>query len=237
MNQFMDILFDLDGTITDSYPGITAGVRYSLEQLGIIEEDIANLKRFVGPPLHEIYAKYYGIVGEDYVKALDFFHAYYRSQGIFECTVFAGVEEMLRRLLANGKRLYLATSKPEPEAKRVMDHFDLSKYFTFIGGSDGDLGTSRDTKAKVIAYVMERNHLSKESCIMVGDKSYDIVGAKTVGISSVGVLYGYGSVHEFIESGADFICRDLDELEELLLLGRVKDTGMIEEVQHDGTDA
>ncbi len=233
MKQFTDILFDLDGTITDSYPGITAAVKYSLEGLGIIEEDIGNLKRFVGPPLHETYEKYYDVTGEDYHRALDLFHEYYRSKGIFECSVFDGVKELLKKLRSEGKRVYVATSKPEPEAVRVVEHFGLTKYFTFVGGSDGDLGSARDTKAKVIEYVLESNRLEKNRCIMIGDKSHDIIGAKTVGIASVGILYGYGDIREFIESGADYICKDLSELEELLLHGAMRENGMIEEVRND----
>lgn len=232
MNQFTDVLFDLDGTITDSYPGITAGVKYSLEGLGIIEEDIDNLKRFVGPPLHETYERCYGVAGEEYLKALSLFHVYYRSRGIFECTVFDGVEELLKRLQKHGKRIFLATSKPEPEAKRVVEHFGLTKYFTFIGGSDGDLGTARDTKGKVIEYVIESVGLDKADCVMVGDKSYDIIGARSAGIASVGILYGYGDIKELIESGADHICKDLGELE-AFLLGRTKENTMIEEVRND----
>ena len=128
------ILFDLDGTIVRSDPGITRGVQKSLEHFGIYEEP-ENLKKFVGPPLVESYTKLYGLSLLQYEKALEIFHEYYRSTGIFECELYEGIEEMLK-VLSKDYRLYIATSKPEKEARRVIEHFGLDKYFTFVGGSD-----------------------------------------------------------------------------------------------------
>jgi HAD hydrolase, family IA, variant 1 len=208
------ILFDLDGTIVRSDPGITRGVQKSLEQFGIYEEP-ENLKKFVGPPLVESYTKLYGLSLLQYEKALEIFHEYYRSTGIFECELYEGIEEMLK-VLSVEYRLYIATSKPEKEARRVIEHFGLDKYFTFVGGSDGDFNTKRSTKAAVIEYVLKSNNIEdKTAAIMVGDKIHDIVGANTVGLKSIGILYGYGSMEEFDK--ANYIVRNVDDLREMFI--------------------
>ena len=208
------ILFDLDGTIVRSDPGITRGVQKSLEHFGIYEEP-ENLKKFVGPPLVESYTKLYGLSLLQYEKALEIFHEYYRSTGIFECELYEGIEEMLK-VLSVEYRLYIATSKPEKEARRVIEHFGLDKYFTFVGGSDGDFNTKRSTKAAVIEYVLKSNNIEdKTAAIMVGDKVHDIVGANTVGLKSIGVLYGYGSMEEFDK--ANYIVRNVDYLREMFI--------------------
>ena len=190
------ILFDLDGTIVRSDLGITKGVQKSLKHFGIYEE-LDDLKKFVGPPM------------------LDVFHDYYRSVGIFECELYEGIEEMLDSLSKEYK-LYVATSKPEREARRVIEHFGLDKYFTFVGGSDGDFNTKRATKTAVIEYVLETNKIMDRGfAIMVGDKSHDIVGAGNAGLKSVGVLYGYGDLEEF--EGANYIVKNVEDLRDMFL--------------------
>ena len=208
------ILFDLDGTIVRSDLGITKGVQKSLEHFGIYEE-LDDLKKFVGPPMVESYTNFYGFSLEQYKEALDVFHDYYRTVGIFECELYDGIEEMLNSLSKEYK-LYVATSKPEREAKRVIEHFGLDKYFTFVGGSDGDFNTKRATKTAVIEYVLETNKIMDRSyAIMVGDKSHDIVGASNAGLKSVGVLYGYGDLEEF--EGANYIVKNVEDLRDMFL--------------------
>lgn len=208
------ILFDLDGTIVRSDLGITKGVQKSLEHFGIYEE-LDDLKKFVGPPMVESYTNFYGFSLEQYKEALDVFHDYYRTVGIFECELYDGIEEMLESLSKEYK-LYVATSKPEREAKRVIEHFGLDKYFTFVGGSDGDFNTKRATKTAVIEYVLETNKIMDRGfAIMVGDKSHDIVGAGNAGLKSIGVLYGYGGLEE-LES-ANYIVRNVEDLRDMFL--------------------
>lgn len=208
------ILFDLDGTIVRSDLGITKGVQKSLEHFGIYEE-LDDLKKFVGPPMVESYTNFYGFSLEQYKEALDVFHDYYRSVGIFECELYEGIEEMLDSLSKEYK-LYVATSKPEREARRVIEHFGLDKYFTFVGGSDGDFNTKRATKTAVIEYVLETNKImDRDFAIMVGDKSHDIVGAGNAGLKSVGVLYGYGDLEEF--EGANYIVKNVEDLRDMFL--------------------
>ena len=208
------ILFDLDGTIVRSDLGITKGVQKSLEHFGIYEE-LDDLKKFVGPPMVESYTNFYGFSLEQYKEALDVCHDYYRTVGIFECELYEGIEEMLDSLSKEYK-LYVATSKPEREARRVIDHFGLDKYFTFVGGSDGDFNTKRATKTAVIEYVLETNKIMDRGfAIMVGDKSHDIVGAGNAGLKSVGVLYGYGDLEEF--EGANYIVKNVEDLRDMFL--------------------
>ena len=208
------ILFDLDGTTVRSDLGITKGVQKSLEHFGIYEE-LDDLKKFVGPPMVESYTNFYGFSLEQYKEALDVFHDYYRTVGIFECELYEGIEEMLDSLSKEYK-LYVATSKPEREARRVIDHFGLDKYFTFVGGSDGDFNTKRATKTAVIEYVLETNKIMDRGfAIMVGDKSHDIVGAGNAGLKSVGVLYGYGDLEEF--EGANYIVKNVEDLRDMFL--------------------
>ena len=208
------ILFDLDGTIVRSDLGITKGVQKSLEHFGIYEE-LDDLKKFVGPPMVESYTNFYGFSLEQYKEALDVFHDYYRTVGIFECELYEGIEEMLDSLSKEYK-LYVATSKPEREARRVIEHFGLDKYFTFVGGSDGDFNTKRATKTAVIEYVLETNKIMDRCfAIMVGDKSHDIVGAGNAGLKSIGVLYGYGELEEF--EGANYIVKNVEDLRDMFL--------------------
>ena len=208
------ILFDLDGTIVRSDLGITKGVQKSLEHFGIYEE-LDDLKKFVGPPMVESYTNFYGFSLEQYKEALDVFHDYYRTVGIFECELYDGIEEMLDSLSKEYK-LYLATSKPEREARRVIEHFGLDKYFTFVGGSDGDCNTKRATKTAVIEYVLDTNKIMDRGfAIMVGDKSHDIVGAGNAGLKSIGVLYGYGGLEEF--EGANYIVKNVEDLRDMFL--------------------
>ena len=208
------ILFDLDGTIVRSDLGITKGVQKSLEHFGIYEE-LDDLKKFVGPPMVESYTNFYGFSLEQYKEALDVFHDYYRTVGIFECELYDGIEEILDSLSKEYK-LYLATSKPEREARRVIEHFGLDKYFTFVGGSDGDFNTKRATKTAVIEYVLETNKIMDRGfAIMVGDKSHDIVGAGNAGLKSIGVLYGYGGLEEF--EGANYIVKNVEDLRDMFL--------------------
>lgn len=208
------ILFDLDGTIVKSDLGITKGVQKSLEHFGI-KESLEDLKKFVGPPMVESYTNFYGFSLKQYEEALCVFHKYYKSVGIFECELYEGIEEMLKELSAKYK-LYIATSKPEFEARRVIEHFGLDKYFTFVGGADGDFNTKRSTKASVIEYVLESSKIEdRESAIMTGDKSHDIAGAKSVGLKSIGVLYGYGGLDEFAE--ANYIVKSVKDLREMFL--------------------
>ena len=203
-NDFQYILFDLDGTLTDSGEGITKAAQYALKHFGIEVEDLNDLRKFVGPPLRDSYKNFYDFDDEKAEIGITKFREYYTDKGMYENKVYDGVEEALKALKDNGKKLIVATSKPEVHAKVVLDHFDLAKYFDFIGGAD--LEETRVRKSDVIKYSMENvgiDDLSK--VIMVGDREHDIIGAKENNIKSIGVLYGYGDVVELTQARADYV--------------------------------
>ncbi len=210
------ILFDLDGTLTDPGLGITNSAKYALERFGVHIEDNRQLYPFVGPPLIDSFMKFYGFSGEQAQTAVVYFREYFRDKGIFENVPYAGVKELLSDLKAAGKTLVVATSKPEVFAKLILDHFDMTAYFTFIAGAN--LDETRTAKSEVIEYALENiPPVDLSRCVMVGDREHDIFGAKTFGMDSIGVLYGYGSREEFERAGATRIAENLNQLKAVLL--------------------
>ena len=211
------IFFDLDGTLTDSQPGIYESLRVMLNHFGIEKTD-EELKPFLGPALWDSLPKYCGFNHEQCVEAVEVFRKHYFSTGIFNNSVYDGIPELLENLKAAGKTLVLATGKPVEQAEIVINHFGLGKYFDFIGGST--LDKSRSKKGQVIAYAMEQMKLTESdrgNIIMVGDRDNDIDGAHENGLEVVAVLYGYGSRPEFEKAGADYVVGSVGELGAFLL--------------------
>lgn len=205
------ILFDLDGTLTDPGEGITNSVAYALGKFGIEIKDKRELYKFIGPPLVDSFMKYYGFDEDKALQAVEFYREYFRDTGIFENKVYEGVENMLKTLCGGGKRLVLATSKPEVFAVRILEHFDLKKYFTVVAGASMD--SSRSKKGDVIAYALTMcGDIDKSYAIMVGDREHDIIGAEQNLLKSVGVLYGYGSEEELKIAGADYIVSSPEDI-------------------------
>lgn len=210
------VFFDLDGTLTDSALGITRSVKYALKKYGIIEEDQSKLNKFVGPPLKDSFMNLYGFGEEQAVEAIQVYREYYEVTGIKENSVYFGVEDMLKALKNAGKKLCVATSKPELYAKQILEFFNLDGYFEFVGGASMD--EKFVTKADIINYVADSCSLSdKSKIIMVGDREHDILGAKTFGVKSIGVLYGYGGLDELKEAGADFIANTPNDVANIIL--------------------
>ena len=202
--MFDTVLFDLDGTLTDPGEGITKSVEYALKKFDIITQDRCELYKFIGPPLKDSFMKYYGFSEEKAEQAIAYYREYFRDIGIFENEVYEGVEDMLRSLHADGKRLILATSKPEEFAIRILEHFGLKKYFAVAAGASMD--SSRSKKGDVIAYAISLcEDFNKDTAVMIGDREHDIIGAKENGLKSIGVLYGYGDENELKTAGADYI--------------------------------
>jgi len=213
----MDVfLFDLDGTVTDPKEGITKSVQYALEYFGITVENLEDLTKFIGPPLWQSFGEYYGFNKEETKIAVEKYRERYLVTGIYENFVYPGIVTLFENLTADGKTLLVATSKPTVVAEMVISHFELDKYFSFIGGSE--LNGERSDKSEVIQYTLAQNNIKDlNRCVMVGDRKHDIIGAKKVGITGIGVLYGYGDYTELSEAKADYIVKDVDELSELLL--------------------
>lgn len=212
MKQYL--LFDLDGTLTDPMVGITSSVQYALEKFGIHVRYLKELIPFIGPPLAESFQKFYGFSKEDAEKAIQYYREYYAPKGIFENEVYEGIPEMLAHLTEAGFTLLVATSKPTVFARKVLKHFGMEDYFSFVGGSE--LDGSRTKKAEVISYILKTCGIEVKEAIMIGDRRHDIEGGKACGLESVGVLYGYGTEQELTEAGADHIIRTVAELEDYL---------------------
>jgi phosphoglycolate phosphatase len=201
------VLFDLDGTLTDSRPGILRSTRHALRRLNEttggaapIPEESA-LDHMIGPPLRDTFAK---MVGPKLVEAMiGFYRERYQETGLFENTVYEGVPEALAALRNAGYRLFVATSKNEADARRILDHFALSQYFAEIYGAQNDGG--RAIKSELIGYLLEREGVKAKAdeVAMIGDRKYDVLGAKAVGVLAMGALWGYGDRAELSEAGAD----------------------------------
>ena len=207
------ILFDLDGTLTDSGEGIINSVIPALEHYGIAIPSREELRVFVGPPLHDTFLRF-GVPADQLENATKIYRSRYIPIGKFENAPYPGIPELLETLKAQGHKLFVATSKPEPMAVEILEHFDLARYFDRICGASMD--TSRSSKEAVIAYLLEQNG-SAENMVMVGDTKYDVIGAKAHGIPTIGVSWGYGEIDEMLEAGAATIAHTAQELLELLL--------------------
>ena len=202
------IFFDLDGTLTDSGEGIMNCAKLALEHYGIPVPDIQALRVFVGPPLVDSFVKF-GVPAEEANNAVAVYRSRYLTVGKFENFPYPGIEELLKKLKADGHKLYVATSKPETTSIEILEHFGLAKYFDIICGASMDQG--RSSKAAVIAYLLEQCG-RMEHTIMVGDTAYDVIGARAHGIPTVGVSWGYGEVADMVASGAISIATTTEEL-------------------------
>ncbi len=215
MKNYETVLFDLDGTLTDPGEGVTNSVAYALEKFGISVSDKRELYRFIGPPLLYSFENFYGFSESDAKKALGYYREYYSKTGIFQNAIYDGIKELLSDLKKSGKKLVVATSKPEHFAKIVLEHFDILKYFDFLGGAS--LDESRSEKNEVMEYAVKTCNIDTSRAIMIGDRHFDIDGAKLFGMDSIGVLFGYGTREELEKSGATYIADSADEIRKILL--------------------
>lgn len=212
------ILFDLDGTLTDSQVGIINSVQHALKSFGIEETDRESLRKFIGPPLKDSFMEYYQFDEEKANLAITKYREYFSVKGLFENRVYPGIPELLKKLVEHGKKLIVATSKPTPFTRQILDHFNLDRYFTFVSGSNLD-GT-RIRKDEVIAYAIKECGLkANDNMVMVGDRKYDITGAKAIGIDSIGVLYGFGSRSELEEENPTRVVGSVSDLKKALMVG------------------
>ena len=210
------ILFDLDGTITDPRIGITKSIAYALEYYGVKIEDLNSLCKFIGLPLRNLFTEHYSFSQEDAEIAVQKYREYFVETGLYENIVYKGIKVLLKDLYDRRKTLVLATSKPTVYAKRILKHFDLIDYFSFVSGSE--LNGERSVKAEVISYALEEIKIENlQKIIMVGDREYDIIGAKKIGIDSIGVSYGFGSKKELENAGAAFIAESVEMIGKILI--------------------
>ncbi|MCB4955950.1 HAD family hydrolase [Streptococcus mutans] len=214
--MYQTILFDLDGTLTNPALGITDSLAYALEKFNIEVTDKKELYRFIGPPLQDSFENFYHFSREDSLKAVDFYRDYFRHKGLYENEVYQGIPDLLERLKAQGKKLLVATSKPEEFARQILKHFELFDYFDLVAGASMD--GSRRLKGDVIAHALTSAQVSDLSAtIMIGDREHDIIGAKKNGLDAIGVLYGFGNREELKKAGATYIATNVEELQGRLL--------------------
>lgn len=212
--RYQYIMFDLDGTLTDPALGITRAAAHALRHFSIEVKELSELNWLIGPPLLRSFEEGFGLSSEQAKEALERYREYFSVRGLFENEIYPGIPALLKELKAQGRRVIMATSKPEEYAARIAEHFGILRYFDFIGGNT--LHEDRPTKAEVIAYVMENTPgLRPENAVMVGDRSYDIAGAAAHGIGCIGVLYGYGDESEL--RGALALAATVEELGAILL--------------------
>ena len=209
------VLFDLDGTLTASMPGITNCAIYALAKFGIVPKTREELLPYIGPPLIYSFMTFHGLSREQAEQAVAYYRERYAEDGWRENNLFEGVSNLLCSLQRNGVRVILATSKPEVFARRILDYFDLTQYFTFVTGATMD--GARLEKADVIAYIQQQYpDINATNAVMVGDRKYDVEGAHSRGLPAIGVLFGYGTREELEAARAEYIAKDIAELEEHL---------------------
>ena len=215
MHNHNFILFDLDGTLTDPGEGIINSLQYSLDRYGI-KGDREILKQFIGPPLMDSFQKYFDFDEEKAQEAIAIYREYFAEKGVFENEIYPGIAELLKILQDQGKKLAVATTKPTVFAHQVLKYFSIDSYFKeeLVIGSFLD-GTRTD-KSEIIGTVLELVDSSNLSKVMVGDRKFDVLGAKAHGIPAIGVLYGYGSTDELETAGATVIAQTVADLQRLL---------------------
>lgn len=214
--QFTQIIFDLDGTLSDPDEGIRYSIEYALRHMNIEMDISSKYSRFIGPPLHEGFQHGLGLSEEQTEKAVHLFREYYGVKGVFENKLYPGIVDLLGTLKQHSVELHLATSKLEKYAIRVLDLHKIKNYFSVISGATYK-GKGADKYHLIQQVLKQREDISSDKYLMIGDKHFDIRGAKLAGIKSAGVLYGYGSEKELKDAGADYIISTVEELKNFLL--------------------
>ena len=213
--KYSFVIFDLDGTLTDPGVGITNSVAYALKKYGVTPPAREELYRFIGPPLINMFMSEYGMTENDARRTLGYYREYFADRGIYENKLYPGISGMLERLSAQA-RLAVATSKPDVFTERILNHFGIRKYFSYV--SAVSLDESGPDKSGLILNALERTGVSPSAGVaMVGDRRFDMEGARRAGVTPIGALYGFGTEEELVSSGAKMIARDVPELESILI--------------------
>ncbi len=220
MSKYKYILFDLDGTITEPFKGISGGIIYALDKFGVEVPDNNTLRKFIGPPLRDSFRDFCGFTAEQSEEATTYYREYYSVNGLVENDIMPGMDVALRTLHKQGYKLYVATSKPEKYAKIILDNLGMLAYFDIVAGASFD-GT-RDKKELVIEYLLQQIKDKYEAfdivqSIMVGDRHFDINGAKYFSMDSIGVTFGYGDYDELSRAGATYVIDTAQELVDIII--------------------
>jgi len=217
MSNFNNILFDFDGTICDTSPGIFASMQKVCAHYNL-SFGLDTFAKMIGPPLQESFTKIFHLPESEVRNAIKVYRDYYAAEGMFLCEPYEGVKELIHALRANGMRIFVATSKPEEYTRKIIERKGLSELFDFVGGADME-EKSRIDKVDVINYVLDENRISdkRESVLMIGDRFYDINGAHKANLKAAGILWGFGDRAEMEKCGADFIFETPQELQKFLI--------------------
>jgi phosphoglycolate phosphatase len=209
------IFFDLDGTLTDPREGIVKCFQYALEHLGFPAVSEEMLVSFIGPPIQDSFAKLVDGGSPDFAaKGVSLYRERFSTKGMYENRLYEGIGTLLESLSGNGHTLYVVTTKPKVYAEEIVEHFGIARYFEGVYGPT--LSGIRKDKAHLIAYLLDEENIFTANALMIGDRSYDIAGAKANDVASIGVLWGYGSAEELTEAGADRLCESPEELRDVL---------------------
>lgn len=217
MKSFKHIFFDFDGTLFDSSEGVFKSFDHVVQHYGLnINRDVYNT--MIGPPLYDSFSRVFGLPQSEIHNAISVYREYYEQGGLLECRVYEGVTDLIKKLRNAGFKTYVATSKPEVYARRIIEHKGMSDLFDFIGGSD-EAEKFRVNKIDVINYIIETMGLQdqKDSILMIGDRKYDVEGAHEAGLKCMGILWGFGSRSEFQQCGADFIEENCTGVKDFLI--------------------
>lgn len=205
------LFFDLDGTLTDPAPGITGSLAYALRRLGRPEPSLVELRRFIGPPLREVFAELLATADAEAIEeAVGLYRERFSSVGLFENAVYPGIEASLEQLGTHGFALSIVTSKPEPYANQIIDHFGLRRFFPGVYGAE--LSGERSSKSELVAHALASERLGSLDVGMIGDRRHDVAGAQAHGVAAIGVTWGYGTPEELREAGAARVVHSVSEL-------------------------
>ena len=209
------IFFDLDGTLTDSKEGIFASLRYALRFFGITEQQDEALNRFIGPPLVQAFITYYHMSEQDAALALVKYREYFSTKGIYQLSMYSGVDRMLKELKKRNFTLCLATSKPEQYAKEIISRIGVKDQFDYLAGATMD--ESRNEKKDIINFVIAQKGYDRSRILMVGDREHDVYGAHKNHVEVLGVLYGYGTKKELKDAGCNYFAKTVEDVEMFIL--------------------
>lgn len=212
--MYKNIMFDLDGTVTDSGRAIMSSVAYALSQFGITDQPAEKLRTFIGPSLYDSFRREYGMTEEDCEKAIHFYRSIYEKERMYDVDIYDGIPELLRSLREKQCKTFLVTSKPLVFARKILEKMELAGYFDSMVGPD--LSDHSSDKKRLIEKAIENDGLNKEECIMIGDTQYDIIGANGAGIHSIAVTYGYGKAEEIEAAGATYQVDSVNDIAKIL---------------------
>ena len=215
MSNYENILFDFDGTVCDISEGVFKGFDYVVDYYKL-NIDKSIYKKMMGPPLRESFVNCLHLPESEIKNAIAKHREYYNAGGMYELEIYDGVVDLIKNLKQAGKKVYIATSKPEHYTVKILEKIGLKDLFDFVGGSDIS-ESNRVEKIDVLKYVMKENNLTSENSIMIGDRFYDVRGAHAVGLKCIGILWGFGDLQEMQECGADYIKATPKDVEEFLL--------------------